>query len=367
MARRVLSPNGRSHVYGSAVLQRVDLKLEPNEASDLCQLHEPRLLAAHGWDASFLTVLDEAPAEDAIVLLGHDAGAVPTEGWSTYRLRFDASDEAGRSDDAEVVTVRSDGQVYVLGSHYGSKTGPLEPKRQWIARFDPGALVEGVEDSRLPLELVRTEFRLHRAVNDALAAAGVALFDIGPQAREALIDGTRRAGQERGETWVDRVRPDDSPINIEGATFLPEDRLLLGLRFPTTADGHPLLVEVVDIDVLFEGGTPRCGSVWSLEIGSHERPVGVRAMSGEHVIVGSLDAAGKDSVLLADHPEAGEAGCAHWRRAPLPAGGGTVGATIVHDFGDLRRVEGVADGIGNHHLYVVDEESGVQMRFLLVE
>ena len=349
------------------MLHRVDLKLEPNEASDLCQVHEPGLLAAHGWDASFLTVLDEAPVEDAIVMLGHDAGAGPTEGWSTYRLRFDACDDAGRSDDAEVVTVRDDGRVYVLGSHYGSKEGPLQPKRQWIARFDQGALADGVDGARPPLEVVRTKFRLHRAVNDALAVADVALFDVGPHARDALIDGTRRDGQERGKKWVDRVRPDDAPINIEGATFLPENRLLLGLRFPTTADGHPLLVEVIDIDVLFEGGTPRCGSVWSLDVGSRERPVGVRAMSGDHIIVGSLDATGKDSVLIADHPEAGEAGCSHWRRGPLAAGGGTVGATLVHDFGDLRKVEGVAESFGDHHLYVIDEESGVQMRFLLVE
>ena len=353
--------------YGSAVLQRVDLNLEPNEASDLCQVHEPGLLAAQGWDASFLTVLDEAPVEDAIVMLGHDAGASPTEGWSTYRLRFDAGEDACRSDDAEVVTVRADGWVYALGSHYGAKSGPLEPKRQWIARFHHGALAGGLEGARPPLEVVRTKFRLHRAVNDALAAADIALFDVGPHAREALIDATRRDGQQRSKRWVERVRPDDAPINIEGATFLPDDKLLLGLRFPTSADGHPLLVEVADIDVLFDGGTPECGPVWSLEVGSRERPLGVRAMSGEHIIVGSLDARGKDSVLLADHPEAGEAGCSHWRRAPLPAGGGTVGATLVHDFGDLRKVEGVADGIDGHHLYVVDEESGVQMRFLLLE
>lgn len=36
------------------------------------------------------------------------------------------------------------------------------------------------------------------------------------------------------------VRPDDAPINIEGATFMGDGGLLLGLCFPTTADGHPL-------------------------------------------------------------------------------------------------------------------------------
>ena len=349
------------------MLRQVDLNLEPNEASDLCQVHEPGLLDAQGWDAAFLTVLDEAPVEDAVVMLGHAAGAAPTEGWSTYRLRFDAGHDAGRSDDAEVVTVREEGLVYVLGSHYGAKDGPLEPNRQWVARFDVGHLAHGLDGARPPLEVVRTEFRLHRAVNDALAAAGVVLFDVGPKAHDALIGATRRTGQQRGKPWADRVLTDDAPVNIEGATFLPDGKLLLGLRFPTTADGHPLLVEVADVDVLFDGGTPQCGTVWSLDVGSRERPLGIRAMDGEHVIVGSLDARGKDSVLLVDHPEAGEAGCAHWRRDRLPAGGGTVGARLVHDFGDLRSVEGVADGFGGHHLYVIDEESRVSMRFLLVE
>ena len=349
------------------MLDQVDLKLEPNEASDLVQVHEPGLLEAQGWDASLLTVLDEAPVEDAIVMLGHAAGASPTEGWHTHRLRFDAGEDAGRSNDAEVVTVRDDGQVYVMGSHYGAKGGPLQPNRQWIARFDHGELAGGLDGAHPPLEVVRTKFRLHRAVNDALAAAEIPLFDVGPTAHDALIAATRRDGQERGKRWLDRVRPDDAPINIEGATFLADGSLILGLRFPTTADGHPLLVQVADIDVLFDGGSPRCGSVWWLEVGSRDLPLGVRAMDGEHVIVGSLDARGKDSVLLVDHPEAGEAGCSHWRRAALPPGGGPVGATLVHDFGDLRSVEGVAGGIGGRHLYVIDEESRVEMRFLLVD
>jgi hypothetical protein len=40
------------------VLHGVDLHLEPNEASDLAEVHEPGLLEAHGWDHTYLTVLD---------------------------------------------------------------------------------------------------------------------------------------------------------------------------------------------------------------------------------------------------------------------------------------------------------------------
>ncbi len=41
------------------MLHSVDLHLEPNEASDLAEVCEPGLLEAHGWDRTFLTVLDE--------------------------------------------------------------------------------------------------------------------------------------------------------------------------------------------------------------------------------------------------------------------------------------------------------------------
>jgi hypothetical protein len=348
------------------MLQRVDLHLEPNEASDLTAVHEPGLLGAHGWDAAYLTVLDEGPVEDCVAVLGHDAGAAPTEGWTSERIHLDAGDMADRTEDAEAVTVR-DGVVYVVGSHYGSKDGPLEPKRHWLARFDQSDLADGLKDCRPRLEVVRTKFHLHRAVNDGLRASGLPLFDLGASAHDALVGATLRDGRKRGKRWLERVREDDLPINVEGATFRPGGGLLLGLRFPTTREGRPVLVEVEDVDVLFDGGTPRCRAVWWLEVGgADEPPRGVRALDGDQVVVGSLDALGKDSVLVDAHPEAGEATCQHWRLGALPPGGGPVPATLVHDFGALRSVEGVADGPGNHALYVVDEDERVEMQFLFV-
>ena len=354
------------------MLHSVDLELEPNEASDLAEVHEPGLLEAHGWDQTFLTVLDEGPVEDCIALLGHEAGAGLTDGWTSHRLGFEAVSEEGRTEDAEAVAVR-DGRVYVLGSHYGSKDGPLEPKRHFVARFDHGELAEGLEGCTPPLEIVRTRFRLHRAINDALAAADVPLFELASGARKALVGATIKRGRKKDKGWVRFVEPDDAPINIEGAAFAPDGTLLVGLRFPTTADGQPLVVAVPDVDALFDdpGAVPPCGDVWWLEIGSRERPEGIRAMDptrgGLQVITGSLDALGKDSALVDHHAEAGEAGCRHWRVGALPAGGGAVEATLVHDFGDLRSVEGVADGPDGHAVYVVDVDSRVDMRFLAVD
>lgn len=345
----------------------VDLHLEPNEASDLLPIREPGLLAAEGWDLAYLTALDEGRVEDSVALLGHAAGAQLTRGWSSHRLHFTAERDHRRTEDAEALAVR-DGMVYVLGSHFGSKQGPLEARRQFVARFPSDELEVGVHGARPPLEVARTRFRLHRAINDALAATRLPLFQLGETAHRAFIEDTIRAGRKGKKSWAGLVREDDLPVNIEGAAFRPGGSLLMGLRFPVTADGHPLLVELADVDALFaDDGFPRCGPVWCLhEIGTRELPTGVRGLhhSGDdryQMIAGSLDAEGKDSVLLEDHPEAGAARSAHWRF--------TLGepAVQVHDFGEEARVEGVADGPDRHSLYVVDAEARVDLRFLLVE
>jgi len=348
-------------------LASVDLHLEPNEASDLTEVDAPGLLAAHGWDRAFLTVLDEGAVEDCVAVLGHAAGADALDGWESHRIRLDAGREEGRTDDAEAVAVR-DGIVYVVGSHYGSKDGPLQAKRHWLARFAASELDEGVHECRPALEVARTRFRLHRAVNDALKRAGVELFELSERARETLVGATRARGEEKGKGWASYVHDDDLPINVEGATFGPAGTLVLGLRFPVTAGGHPILVEVPHVDALFADprAVPETGDVWWLPgIGSKAVPAGVRALDHRHLIAGSLDAAGKDSALLDAHPEGDDAGSQHWVTEELPAGGGTVRARLVHDFGDLKRVEGVCDGPGGHVLYVVDEESRVDLRFLV--
>jgi hypothetical protein len=354
------------------MLLSVDLHLEPNEASDLAEVHEPGLLEAHDWDRAFLTVLDEGPVEDCIALLGHTAGAELTDGWESHRLVFSALSDEGRTEDAEAVAVR-DGSVYVLGSHYGSKTGPLQAKRHFVARFDHGELAEGVEGSTPPLEIARTRFRLHRAINDALAASGVELFELAGGARKALIDATLTLGRKKDKGWVKYLEPADLPINIEGAAFDAGGALVVGLRFPTTADGQPLLVALPDVDALLDDpdDVPPFGDVWWLDVGTRELPEGIRAMDpsrgGFQAITGSLDALGKDSALVDHHPESGQAGCRHWRLGALPEGGGMVDATLVHDFDDLRSVEGVADGPDGHAVYVVDVDSRVDMRFLAVD
>jgi hypothetical protein len=203
----------------------------------------------------------------------------------------------------------------------------------------------------------------------------VELIGLGPLTRERYIDATIRRGARKGKRWDGRVTSADQPINVEGAEFRPNGALLLGLRYPVTADGHPLLVELADVDALFADpeAPPRCANVWVLQgAGSREEPVGVRALhhaGGDRydVVVGNLDSTGKDSLVLQDHPEAADASSTHHRFSlPVLAAGGTVPTERVRDFPGLFRVEGVAQGPGGRWHYVVDEEGRVRLLTLLL-
>jgi hypothetical protein len=353
-----------------------DLQLQPNEASDLCPLVLPELLRSKGWDRAYVTVLDETPAEGCIAVLAHAEGARPGDGWSAHRVPAKPSGAKGKTADAEACA-RRDGWIYVFGSQFGRKSGPLEPSRSWVARVREGELADALDGGRkAPLEVARLRFGLHRAVNDALADAQVELIERGPATSEAYIDGTIARGAKGGKRWAGRVRSSDHPVNVEAAEFRSNGDVLLGLRYPVTADGHPLLVELADIDRLFgePEALPRCTAVWVLEdVGTPEAPAGVRALhtGGDDrfdVVVGDLDAAGKGATVLVDHPQGGAAESRHLRfKLPLVARGGSVATELVHGFGDLRRVEGVAvDGDG-HALYVVDQDGQVAVRTLLLD
>ncbi|MGW6195856.1 hypothetical protein ACWF0M_06880 [Kribbella sp. NPDC055110] len=355
-------------------MHATDLHLEPNEASDLCRVFTPDVLARHGWDRAFVTVLDETAAEDALALLVHAAGTALDEGWSARRIHADAGLSAGKTEDAEACAAR-DGYVYLLGSQFGKKAGPLSAKRSWIARVPEQSIASpGTPgDGPVSMEIVRFRFGLHRAVNDALA--DIDLLPVGALGRQAYVEATIARGQSRSKSWDGMVRPTDHPINVEAAEFRANGNLLLGLRYPVTADGHPVLVELENVDELFDdaNAVPRCGNVWILgDVGGVEAPAGLRALDTRggdvfDAVVGDLDASGKSATVLADHPEGALADSEHVRFELPPESGGVVGSKVVHHFGDVRRVEGVAVDDEGHAHYVIDEEGHVALRTLVFE
>jgi hypothetical protein len=141
-------------------MYETDLHLEPNEASDLCPVFDDAVLRERGWDEALLTVMDEAPAEEALALIVHEAGATHGEGWSARRVPLDAGPDEERTEDAEACA-RHEGVVYVMGSQFGKKSGPLSAKRSWIARVTEAALLQAIDNgTAAPLEVARTRFAI---------------------------------------------------------------------------------------------------------------------------------------------------------------------------------------------------------------
>jgi hypothetical protein len=177
-------------------LHRLELNLHPNEASGLLTVKNDPLLEAHGWELAFWAVLDEGEIENCVAIIGHRRGAGITEGWEIERLHADPVGDAGKTEDAEAIT-RHGGWIYMFGSHFGSKDGPLQPKRGFVARFREADVGYATEDSAMSMEISREAFLLHRLINDALGADGPDLIPHGKASYEALIEATIRCGEKK--------------------------------------------------------------------------------------------------------------------------------------------------------------------------
>ena len=368
-AVELADPEGRRAVDG---LHGVDLHIAPHEASDLLPIASDSMLGAHGWDLGFWAVLDDVRAERSLVAIGHRSEAVAVaEGWEAIRVRGRAHGDTRRTEDAEALACHA-GHVYVFGSHFGGKRGPLEPQRAFVARFEEEAVPLPLGSGKVELEVARNAFALHRAVNDALREARVPLHEIDADVCERFVEGARRRGAKKDKAWAERLQEGDVPINVEGAAFRANGALLLGLRLPTTADGDPLLVELASVDPLFSGGEEEIevSGFWILQgLGSPQAPAGVRALRDRgfevHAITGSLEGVGKDSAVLEEHPE-GERSRSTHSLFRLPNRRGRlrrVRPTVVRHFPHLRDVEGLSPDTHGRFYYVADSDDKVPLRF----
>lgn len=356
-------------------LFQMDLNLHPNEASGLLTIGDEGLLGEHGWDLGFWAVLDEGEIEDCIAAIGHRRGSPEGEGWEIERLRAGVSGAAGNTEDAEAITRdQRTGYVYILGSHFGSKAGPLQPKRGFVARFREAEVGHVAEDPAMKLDVSRRSFALHRLINDALEQSNLDLVPLGEQSHEALIEATIERGEKEGKKWAGLVREGDYPINIEGAAFRDNGNLLLGLRFPVTTEGRPILIELEGIERLFDADSslPEVAGFWTVDaVGEGGEIAGVRDLalletdSGEelHLVTGNVDSRDRQSVLMQDYPGGRETVATHFRCIlPKDARSGALEAEFVREFPSLPRVEGIAVTNEGRAFYVTDEDEGVHLR-----
>ena len=354
-------------------LHRLELNLQPNEASGLLAVEHGPLLEAQGWDLAFWAVLDEGEIEDCVAVIGHRRGGAIGEGWEIERLHAEPIGDAGKTEDAEAVT-RHGGWVYIFGSHFGSKDGPLQPKRGFVARFLEAEVGHATQDPAMEMEIARHGFLMHRLINDALKSGGPELVPLGPNSYQALIEATIKRGETENRRWADLVREDDYPINVEGAAFRESGTLLLGLRFPVSAEGYPILVELEGIERLFEPGEdlPEVRGFWVVDAVGREGDIAgvrdlavLRAGRGEelHLVTGNVDSRDRHSVLIQDYPSGHNTVATHFRSMlPPDARSGTLEGEFVREFPDLPRVEGIAITEGGRFFYVTDEDEGVHLR-----
>jgi uncharacterized protein DUF3616 len=303
------------------------------------------------WHEAYWTAIDEVPASECLGIvarIGKGAGE-----WRIKPVDVRLDRGSRKTHDVEALA-RFDGWVYLIGSQYGRPRGPLESRRSFLARFREPM---GVPARAVRMEVVRDRFRLHRAINDALAASGLPLARLSEKASRDFIRRTRTLGRRRHKVWADRILPGDLPLNIEGAAFDDQGGLVLGLRFPVTASGEPIIVELKELNGAFRsaGWWPVVRAIRVLTgAGSPRAPVGIRdlELSGDdlHVIVGGID---PELVDDAPPPSARsfEHRVARWTRG---AARSTLPTRLVRRFRPGQQVEGLAGNGAGGFAYVAE-------------
>lgn len=360
MSRLDVTRGGGTLLAESSGMRDVIIDENASEASGLLAIENEAVLAAQGWSVGFWTCSDEGPVEKALGAFGRRQGS---REWELCPVAGARAKVKKKTEDCEAMA-RRDGWVYIFGSHFGTKTGPLEPRRHFVARFDEARIDGHLDEATIEVEIARGAFKLHRLINDALKESGIEIIEAGAEEARQCIEKTRKIGEKKGKRWAGRIHEGDWPVNIEGVAFRDSGGLLLGLRYPVTQDGHPVLVELDDTDKLFRDppDTPSIRHLWVLEnVGSAREPRGFRALEIKdgvfHAITGSLDSSPEESVLLEEHPEGARAESRH-HRFTLPEVPWWTGVRAQHvaDLDGDSRVEGLALDNKGRFRYVLDDD-----------
>jgi hypothetical protein len=336
------------------------------EASDLLWVENPKILESQRWDRAFWTVSDEKRVEGNMALVGHKTGRSMETGWEVLPVKC-AADALPQTDDSEGMC-RQGECVYIIGSHFGKKAGPLTVQRQFIARFRENSIAVDGSTVTVDMDAVVDDFLIHRLINDRLAVSEQPLIEETELERSAFIFSARNKGLKKSVSWISRIHDTDWPLNIEGAEFLDSGNLLLGLRYPVTREGHPILVELQGVEALMTGqpGSLKVARLWTIEnMGAKDRLLGVRALRKRgdelHAVLGSIDGRKEMSLLLQEHPAGAAPDCVHVRMT-LPAPGSTkIQAESLRTFSGLSDVEGLAFDPAGRAFYIRDDVGNIPL------
>ncbi len=327
------------------------------ELSALEPVRSAALLEALGAERALWTVGDEGAVERNIGVF------VWPRGGSAWEFRVAHCDPGTtpwpKTDDAEAMC-RIGNRVAILGSHFGKKSGPLEEKRAFLASFgEADVTVSGGVPTIRGLQVRTDGGALWREANRALGDLRGALIPAGPG------EGVRLVAPRAAELGI---APEASrgwrAINVEAAAVTSSGELMLGLRYPCTAEGAPVLLVLPDAAGIISGTTkPVVSRVLLLKPPADAPgPLGVRALAidGESrwALLGGLDSDPSKSVLMADHPGAGgdSAYLASWTAAQEHADTGTVDAGVL----GLGKgaLEGIVVGAGGASVTVIEDTKG---------
>ncbi len=373
-------------------LRRLRLQTRINEASSLLAVCSPDLLSQLNTSQAWWIAHDEAGLDSlvSVVYSERGTGRLADESWQVTTLHLGDIDDNPILTDAEALA-HSDGHVFVFGSSFIGPNGRQDKRRSFIARFAEHDVVcsQRLKDSdsakgdstkrrrkkdkrksatRLaaPVSVLDLDSHLTRAINATINAQGVQLLK--PHTRVARqMKKSIKAGAG--------LQPDMQPVNIEGACFVRDD-LILGLRWPVTLDGQPLVVRLAGARSVLLSATwsakdlTECLTVvFPVDAGgSPKRPVGVRGMSvdpgesGEtiHLVTGPTDRdRAADKVRAAPYQ--------HLRTHLANTKTGLLQTEQLQTFEGFRKVEAVAPLSPTHTdpnhdpgwIYALDDEDAI--------
>lgn len=314
------------------------------QASGICRVRSAKLLEALAATDAYWFVSDEGKCEEALRLAWRGANGL----WQSAPAKHRGPVPV-KTDDAEELA-HWNGAVYIIGSHSAKKNGEPEVERHFFASFredaatvsGSGPLIEiavNVRVLRLP------EGAIFQSINDALKHSS--LLPAG-EAETKAVNLARFA------------REGDRLLNIEGFDFLNDGSALVGLRYPVTAEGTPLLLHMTGLVERFEDpAVPiRVEGPWTIrDAGTPDRPRGIRALRRDergrlHVATGSLERS--PGILLRDHPKGAGDGTGEHRILTVAAFGSAHNpeAVLWHNAGVPDALEGIEVSTSGTILYL---------------